>query len=198
MSLALYFGGSFNPPHFAHLNCAAAAAIGAQLSSVVLIPTGQSALKDLKDLAPAADRLAMTRLAAETAKSPVPFHVDDREVLRAGTTFTIDTVRALNDEGVNPVNWLIGADQLLNLHRWQSFEELLRRAKFWVMARPGYQIDWSAVHPAIRTLRDNVVTVPQIDLSATEIRQRAKAGQPLTGLVPPAVEQYITEHRLYR
>jgi nicotinate-nucleotide adenylyltransferase len=198
MTRELYFGGSFNPPHFAHLNCAVSAAKVARLDGVVLVPTGQSALKAVQDLAPAVDRLAMTRLASEYAGLSMPVRVDDREVRRAGTSFTIDTVTALNDEGVSPVHWLIGADQLLNLHRWKSFEDLLRRAKFWIMARPGYRVEWDALHPAVAALRGNVVVVPQIEMSATDIRRRVRAGESLAGLVPEAVERYINEHGLYR
>lgn len=198
MANELYFGGSFNPPQIAHIACSAAAAAAAGLSGVVLLPAGQTALKSPLDLAPAADRLAMTRLAATTNNGETPFRVDDREVRRPGTTYTIDTITALNAEGVSPVNWLIGADQLLNLHRWRDFERLLQIAKFWVMARPGYEIDWSAVHPAAAALRGNVVTVPQIDVSATEVRRRIRAGESIDGLVAPAVAEYIARHRLYR
>ena len=163
MANNLYFGGSFNPPHLAHVACPSAAAVAAGLDGVVLIPTGQSALKDPIDLAPPADRLAMTKLAAVSAGAAVPFHVDDREVDRIGTTYTVDTLRELAEEGVTPIHWLIGADQLLNFHRWRDFETLLRLAKFWVMARPGHAIDWELVHPEVRGLRENVVAVPQID-----------------------------------
>ncbi|MDB5326920.1 MAG: nadD [Phycisphaerales bacterium] len=197
MANYLYFGGSFNPPHLAHIACPAAAAVAAGLDGVVLIPTGQSALKDPLDLAPAADRLAMTELAAVSAGAAVPFHVDDREVERAGTTYTIDTVNELAEEGVAPINWLIGADQLLNFHRWRDFESLLSLAKFWVMARPGHAIDWELVHPTVRALRDHVVVVPQIEVSATDIRRRLRAGEPIDGLVVPAVAHYLAKRRLY-
>lgn len=197
MAHNLYFGGSFNPPHLAHSACPAAAAVAAGLDGVVFMPTGQSALKDPLELAPAADRLAMTQLAAVSAGTAVPFHVDDREVLRPGTTYTIDTVTALADEGVEHIHWLIGADQLLNFHRWRDFEELLRLAKFWVMARPGYQMDWDSIHPAVRILKDNLVPVPQIDVSATEIRRRLRAGEPIDGMVVPSVAHYLVKHGLY-
>lgn len=191
----LYFGGAFNPPHVAHVRCALAAAKAAGLGRVVLVPTGQPTLKTTADVVPASDRLEMVRLAAAEAGDGV--RVDDREVRRAGTTYTVDTAEALAAEGVSPVNWLIGADQLLNLHRWHRFEDLLRRVRFRVMARPGYAIDWSAVSPAVRPLAADVVTVPQIDVSATEIRRRLHAGEPVAGLLSPTVEAYVRAHGLY-
>ena len=197
MGESLYFGGSFNPPHLAHIACAEAAAVAARMDSVVLVPNGSPALKNQAEIAPAVDRLAMTRLAAADANGRVQFAVDDLEIHRTGTSFTIDTVKSLMNKGVTPVNWLIGADQLLNLHRWHRFDELLGITTFWVMARPGYVIDWTALDPAVQTLRDRVVAVPQFNVSATEIRRRLRAGESVDGLVSPAVRDYLASHRLY-
>lgn len=197
MNGTLYFGGSFNPPHLAHVACSAAAARAAGLGGVILVPTGRPNLKDVADVAPPEHRVAMTHLAAANAGSDVLFAVDDLEIGRPGTTYTFDTVETLAARGVRPVNWLIGADQLLNLHRWHRFEELLETARLWVMARPGYVIDWNTVHPAVEALRDDVVTVPQLDVSATEIRRRLRAGESTDGLLHPAVRAYCDEHRLY-
>lgn len=197
MNGALYFGGSFNPPHFAHTACAKAAARAAGLDEVILVPTGQSAMKNPADFAPAADRLAMTRLAADAVRGDITFAVDAIEVNRPGTSYTVDTVAALCAKDARPVHWLIGADQLLNLNRWHRFEELLRLAKFWVMARPGYVIDWRPLHPTVRALQNNVVTVPQMNVSATEIRRRLRTGESVTGLLTPAVETYIRDRGLY-
>lgn len=193
----LYFGGSFNPPHRAHVACAAAAAIASGLGGVVLVPTGRPPLKNPKDLAPAADRLAMTRLAAASAATALPFEVDDLEIARPGTSYTIDTVAALAAKGVSPVHWLIGADQLLDLHRWHRFDNLLRLSQFHVMARPGFEISWDAVDPRVRHLKDKVVTVPQLDVSATEVRRRLRAGEPVDDLVVPSVREYLISRRLY-
>ncbi|HEX8325171.1 MAG TPA: nicotinate (nicotinamide) nucleotide adenylyltransferase [Tepidisphaeraceae bacterium] len=193
----LYFGGSFNPPHLAHIRCCAAAAVAIGLGGVVLVPTGRSALKDEADIAPAADRLAMTRLAAAAADAAVPFDVDDLEITRTGTSYTVDTVTALRAKGVSPVHWLIGADQLLNLHRWHRVEALLQLAHFHVMCRPGYEINWTTLDARVRALQRNVVAVPQMDISGTDIRRRLRAAQSIEGRVAPSVREYLLDRRLY-
>ena len=120
----LYFGGTFNPPHTTHVACARAAAKACGLRGVVLVPTGRPNLKDPRDVAPPADRLAMARLAAEDATHAdpaCPFAVNDLEVARGGVTYTIDTVETLRARGLAVVNWLIGADQLRQLHHWRRW-----------------------------------------------------------------------------
>jgi nicotinate-nucleotide adenylyltransferase len=203
MPRVLCFGGSFNPVHRAHLVCSAAAARGAGLGGVRLILAARPPLKDDSyAIAAAADRLAMLRLAAadaayEPTTRDVAFVVDDRELRRAGKSYTIDTVEELRREGAD-VHWLIGADQLLSLHRWHRIDDLLALARFWVMARPGYAVAWAALPANVRTLKDRVVVVPQMDVSATEIRRRVRDGRGLGDLVTASVERYVQEHGLYR
>ena len=201
-SRPLYFGGSFNPAHRAHLICATAAASAGGFDEVILVPTNQPVLKDSDyTLACAADRLAMLELAAADANADDSnrprFRVNPIELNRPGPTYTIDTVTELCQQHDRTIDWLIGADQLLNLHRWYRFDELMRLTQFWVMQRPGYPIDWDQVDPAARWLRNHVVIVPQMDISATAIRQHVMAGESIDAMVSPHVREYIELHRLY-
>jgi nicotinate-nucleotide adenylyltransferase len=196
----LCFGGSFNPIHYGHLRCAQAVAEKAGYDRVVLIPSGRPPHKRdvgpiLRDLAAAPDRLAMAHLAV--SGSPL-FEVSDIETRSSGPSYTIDTAQMLRDRGWERVNWLIGADMLLSLPNWHRPLDLVRQVHFVVMARPGWPIDWSALPPEFRHLRKRVVEAPMIDISATDIRRRVRAGEPIADLVPPAVEQYIRDHGLYR
>src|SRR3954469_12040258 len=101
----LWFGGSFNPIHHAHLICARAAAEARGMERVVLVPTYQPPHKLLTaEIAAAEDRLAMCHLAA--AGSDL-FEVSDVELERGGPSFTIDTVRELKRQGHPEVHWLI-------------------------------------------------------------------------------------------
>jgi nicotinate-nucleotide adenylyltransferase len=189
-------GGSFNPIHHAHLLCARAAAQVVGAATVVLIPTGLAPHKlQQNDVASGEDRLAMCRRAIENTTG---FEVDDRETCRPGPSFTIQTVRQLKLEGWDQVAWLIGADLLAALPSWHQAEALVREAHLLIMARPGWSFDWDSLAPPFSALRENVVIVPQIDISATDIRQRVRRGLPIDYLTPPAVCRYILDHGLYR
>jgi nicotinate-nucleotide adenylyltransferase len=197
----LCLGGSFNPIHDGHLRSAKAAAEARGFDGVLLIPSAQPPHKpDATNLAPAADRLNMTRLAAEFVNAqnpPVRFDVDDLEIRRAGPSYTIDTARDLRRRGWPQVWWLIGADMLNYLPKWHQADQLLHEVDFLVMARPGFQLLWDQLPPHFQKLRDNVVTVPAIDISATDIRRRIREGQSIEGLTPPPVIEYIHAHQLY-
>ena len=195
----LCFGGSFNPVHFGHLRCAQAVAKTAGYDRVVLIPSGQpphkQQVRDRNELAPAADRLAMCRLAI--AASPL-FVLSDIETRHPGPSYTIDTAQRLRQEGFEEIHWLIGADLLLYLPKWHRPRDLLREVHFVVMARPGWTIEWDAVPVEFRHLREHLVEVPPIDISSSEVRRRVRKGEPIDQLVPASVARYIAERGLYR
>lgn len=192
----LFFGGSFNPIHHAHLICSRAVAEARGYGRVTLIPSGQPPHKPIyEDLAPAADRLEMCRLAISGSAL---FGVDSSEIERSGPSYTIDTIRALSASGHGKVDWLIGADMLLYLPKWHKAAELVQEVNFIVMARPGWRLDWQLLPEPFRVLRSSVVEAPMIDIRATEIRQRVAAGQSIEYLTPPSVCDYIWQHRLYQ
>jgi nicotinate-nucleotide adenylyltransferase len=189
-------GGSFNPIHHAHLLCARAAAEGVGAGNVVLIPTGQAPHKlQHNDTASGEDRLAMCRLAIEGISG---WEIDPRETVHPGPSFTIQTVRQLKEEGWDQVVWLIGADLLGGLPTWHQATAVVQEASLLIMARPGWMFDWDSLPPPFQILRENVVQVPQIDVSATGIRQRVRSGLPIDFLTPPAVCRYILDRKLYR
>lgn len=193
----LCFGGSFNPIHHGHLLCARAIAEAAGFDRVVLIPAAQPPHKPSHaGLATPEDRLAMCRLAA--ACQPDLFDVSDIELRRPGRSYTIETARLLKEQGWSRVDWLIGADMLRLLPHWHQSEALLREVNFVVMARPGWEFNWSALPPAYQQLQKNVYATPQIDISATEIRRRLAAGLSIQFLSPIPVIEYIHDRRLYR
>jgi nicotinate-nucleotide adenylyltransferase len=191
----LWFGGSFNPIHHGHLICARAVAESMGLDRVVLVPSRQPPHKQTSAaIAPAADRLAMCRLAI--ADSPL-FEIDDLELHRTGPSYTIDTVRELKRRGDSQINWLIGADMLNILPSWHQAENLLTETRFIIMARPGWNMDWHTLPPAYRALQSQVVIAPRIEIGATDIRNRVATGRSVEHLTPPAVVRYILETRLY-
>jgi nicotinate-nucleotide adenylyltransferase len=196
MARTLFYGGSFDPIHYGHLRCARAVADKAGFASVVLVPSWRSPHKpDSTSAALPVDRLAMCKLVTSYDEK---FQVDEIEIRRGGPSYTLDTVRALKAASYSEVNWLIGADQLAALPRWRDPQALISEANLYIMHRPGYPMDWSVLPGWLQPLRRNVIEVPQVDLSSTEIRERVARGESISDAVPPGVEQYIREHGLYR
>jgi nicotinate-nucleotide adenylyltransferase len=139
--------------------------------------------------------LAMCRAAVQASTL---FEVDDIELRRGGPSFTIDTVRELKRRGETEVHWLIGADMAQILPQWHEPDKLLAETQFVLMARPGWTMDWDRLPPPYRSLRQQVVTTPLIDISATDIRSRVATGKPVDYLLPEPVVRYIEQRGLYR
>jgi nicotinate-nucleotide adenylyltransferase len=185
------FGGSFDPVHNAHLALATTALDQLRLDELRWIPVGQPWQK-ARRLAAAADREAMVRLAI--AGEP-RFVLDRVELRRSGPTFTLDTVREL--VAAEPGNaWflILGQDQYASLHTWHDWRELLARVTLAIANRPGAAL---AVNPEIARAEHQVVRLPMMDVSSTEVRRRVGAGESIADLVPDTVARYIGQRRLY-
>ncbi len=190
--LALY-GGAFDPVHCAHLRVARTALEQAQLDQVIFIPSAQSPLKAHAPLTDDAARVEMLRLAlgGETR-----FELDTYEIERGGLSYTIDTVRYFLERhtGVK-LFWIIGADQFEQLDRWRRIDELVGLVEFLVLERPGSDL---ACALTASDFSYQVLEAPLMNESSSEIRERCEAGRSLEGLVPDAVQAFISERELYR
>ncbi len=186
------FGGSFDPVHHAHVALAEAALAALRLDEVRWVPAGQPWQKTRR-LTDAAQREAMLRLAIA---HELRFVLDRIELDRAGPSYTLDTVKAL--QAAQPgAEWflLIGQDQYAGLHTWLGWQELLGRVGLAVANRPG---ELPAAHPDVQGFPHRVVPLPLLDVSSSQVRQRVGDGQDITTLVPPGVARYIETHGLYR
>ena len=186
------FGGSFDPVHEAHLALARQALDQLQLDELRWVPVGQ-AWQKARRMTPAAQREAMLRLAIEGEPR---FVLERCELLRAGPSYTLDTLRELQ-VATPAAKWylLIGQDQYRNLHTWHGVDELLQRVTLAVALRPGEPAEADA---RVRAAPMVALAMPPMDISATEIRRRAAAGRDISALVPSAVAQYIYQQGLYR
>lgn len=189
------FGGSFDPVHNAHLALARVALEALQLDELRWVPAGLQWQKT-RAMAPAHHRLAMVHLA--TAGEP-RFVVDTCEIDRAGPSYTIDTVQAMQAAHRQPAEWLlvIGQDQYERLHTWHQWRELLQCVTLAVAGRGGTGPTAGA---ALAAVPHRIVTLPlpPMPVSATEIRARIAGGRPIDALVPLPVARYIAQHRLYQ
>ena len=198
------FGGAFDPPHRAHVALVEAAVAQLQLDHVHVLPTGQAWHKP-RLLSDAAHRLAMTRLAFAHMPEVV---VDEREILRTGPSYTVDSLHELKTEYPQAQLYLLlGDDQRRSLSSWHQIGEIARIAIICAAGRDMAVRAWSEESgdaptnpPLSDTLQARICTLdmPLMPHSATDIRVLAATEQALTGLVSPAVERYIHEHHLYR
>jgi nicotinate-nucleotide adenylyltransferase len=186
-------GGTFDPIHHGHLVAASEVAGRFELDEVVFVPTGEPYEKEDTRVSPAEDRYLMTVIA--TASNP-RFHVSRADIDRAGPTYTVDTLRDLH-KAYGPdaqLYFITGADALAKILSWKDALEMLSLARFIGVTRPGYELRDDHLP------RDSVelVEVPAMAISSSEIRVRVAAGKPVWYLVPDGVVQYIAKRALYR
>ena len=194
------FGGAFDPPHNAHVALAQTALKELELDVLHVIPTGQAWHKP-RTLSAPEHRLAMTRLAFGDMPRVV---VDDREIKRAGPTFTIDTLQALQAE--NPASQLylmMGADQFAAFRQWHQWQEIMQIAIICIAGRARF--DWSeGQFDTLKQPEKRLLTLqmPEMAVSATQIRQLIGGGlsenEVMADLLPDAVASYIAQHQLYK
>ena len=188
------FGGTFDPPHLAHLEVAESTRLFAQLDRVIWMTAGDPPLRQHGPFASALHRLEMTRL--EIAGNPA-FEVSGWEVGRVGRSYTIQTVRYLSDQHPDDELFLIlGGDSLRSFHRWREPYEILGLAKLLVFSRGGN--DYGDVEAAILQSTTMIDDTPEIDISSLEVRKRIAAGKSIRQLIPDSVADYIRDQGLYR
>lgn len=188
MRIGLY-GGTFDPPHRAHLTLAGCAVAAARLDELWFVVARQNPFKP----ATATDAAIRLQLVQAAVADDPRFRACDIE-LRADDgrpSYTIDTVRALRrDRPDDTFCLIIGGDSAHSLPLWHESDALRSLVEIWAFARPGFPLPPLAdLHP---------IPAPLIELSATEIRGRVAAGRPFRDLVPPAVATLIRRFGLYR
>jgi len=190
------FGGAFDPPHLAHRALAEAALDQLQLDELRVLPTGQAWHKT-RPLTDAAHRLAMSRLAFEGLARVV---LDEREIRRAGPSYTLDTLRELHAEHPQAELYLVmGKDQADVLPTWRHWEEIVRLAIICVADRDALTgQETRFVPPPEMAGRFRKIHMPAMDISATGIRARVASHQGIAPLVSPAVARYIEDNHLYQ
>lgn len=185
-------GGSFDPVHVGHLILAEAAVAHLRLDRLILMPAGRPAHKRRRALAPAADRVAMLRLAA---RGNPRLEVSTREAERPGVTFTVRTLEALT--AAEPADWffVMGEDSLREFGTWREPERILQLARLAVVRREG--TPRAGVRAALRR-RVVFVPMPSVGISSSEIRRRVARGRSVRYWVPDTVLSYMDRHGLYR
>ena len=192
-------GGTFDPVHNGHLAIAEQVRALLKLEEVVFVPAGQPWLKTGQSITSAEQRIKMLRLAI--AGKPY-FRLSAIEIERAGPSYTVDTITQMKAQlGMeDELVFIIGWDKLYELHLWKDLPRLLEACRLAAVPRPGYSLpDLTNLEAAIpgAAQRVELLDMPLMDVSASEIRRRVARGQSISALVPRAVAQYIDQHALY-
>jgi len=193
-------GGTFDPVHTGHIMVADVVKDELGLTDVVFMPAGKPWLKAGASVLPAEHRLNMVRMAI-AGKSC--FKASTMEIERKGPTYSVDTMAEMRREidDKDELFFIIGWDNLMELPRWHQPERLISLCRLVAVPRVGFPFpDLASIEASIPGISQRVIMLdkPQIDISASAIRQRVRQGLSISHLVPEAVEKYIKENGLYR
>jgi nicotinate-nucleotide adenylyltransferase len=207
------FGGTFDPVHLGHLRSAIEVAEYLQLASVRLIPASQPGHRE-PPLCPLEQRLEMLRLAV--SNEPL-LQIDERECNRPGPSYMVDTLISLREEfGLEaPVILALGVDSFLTLPEWHRWEEIIGLAHILVLDRPGWDSMPEEMLPGLVQLLNQSevqtgvplqeapsgsvlrISLTQLNISASQIRQSVANGRSVRYLLPDAVTDYIHKNGIY-
>ena len=193
------FGGTFDPIHLGHMAVAEGTMDYLSLDEVVFVPAGRPWMKEGTYLSDSWHRQRMVELAVS---GKARFSVTDREVVREGLTYTVDTLREIEAEsdGSDEIYLLLGTDAYDSFELWREPAEILRMSILAVASRPGGppptfgKLDLICPDGSCRAI---AVPVKQVDVSSSDIRNRVSLGESISGQVPSAVERYIHQHGFY-
>lgn len=180
------FGGTFDPPHVGHLLIADEVKYVVGLDEIWFIPTNVPPHKQQ----PMTNSTHRYEMLLQATKEVDYFKVDPIELDRTGRSYTIDTMKALiKMYPTYSFHFIIGADMVEYLPKWEQIDELLQKVNFIGVQRRGYELKTS--YPV------KEVTIPLIEISSTEIKERIENGAPIQYFLPKEVYTYVKEHRLY-
>ena len=183
------FGGTFDPVHAGHVVVATETRAQLGLDRVLLVVAGDPWQKRGRVVASAADRLALAAAAVDTIDGIEPSAI---EIERGEASVTADTLEALSAPG-RELYLVLGADAVANMPTWRRLDETRQLATVVVVERAG-DVHSEPPGPGWRVER---VSIPRLDISSTELRERLHQGRPIDGLVPPDVVREIHRRGIY-
>jgi len=189
-------GGTFDPPHSGHLALAEAAVKQLELDDLLFIPANRNPLKSLKTSTPAKHRMAMIERLIENQPQMA---CTDMEITRGGPSYTVDTLSELQMVRPGEYWFIMGADALRGLANWKSPARLMKMCRLGVAVRPPLIVaDVLVKLPEDFKGKVDIIHMPSLDISSSELRNRLHRGQTVDNRISPEVLQYIHTHKLYR
>ncbi len=193
-------GGTFDPVHMGHLGLAEGAAKELKLDKVIFMPAFVQPFKQNKAVTEAEHRINMLELAME--ESEAPLEISTWEIDRGEISYSFDTMAYLKEEYPKDELWFImGSDSMMILDKWYKGIELMGLCNFAVGTRPTNDIE--AIEAKVREYEEkygakiHLMNKLLIPISSTDIRKKIEREEPIFGMVPLGVENYIYEQRLY-
>lgn len=190
MSRIGILGGTFDPPHNGHITIAETAIRKLKLKEVILVPAKTPPHKSSEKISSRQDRLTMLRLAVGGKEK---IEISEIEFDRRGPSYTVDTLAELRRQ--NPDDefyFLIGADNISEMESWHQPEKILEMVKVVAAGRPGF-----SAAGKFAAMIESFDMIP-VNISSTIIREKVRSNQPISGLLPAAVEEYILKRKLYK
>lgn len=188
-------GGTFDPPHAAHLALAKAAIASLNLDEVMMLPAHRNPLKQMKGT-PAPQRMEMLRIAVDGLEN---ISICDIDLVRGGPSYAVDTMTELTYAQQAEYWFLVGADAVREIDKWKQPQRLVRLCRLGVAIRgEGDKEQLLARLPDWVKEHIDWLEMPRMDISSTELRQRVVSGQAVQPWLSPKVADYIAKNRLYR
>jgi nicotinate-nucleotide adenylyltransferase len=192
-------GGTFDPIHYGHLAAAEEVRVKMDLERVLFVVAGMPPHKLDEEVTRVEHRLTMVSLAI--ASNPY-FELSRVDVDRPGPSYTVDTISILQEQlgQETAMFFIMGLDSLSELLTWHQPERLIRLCRLVAVSRPGFEIDLAELETSVPgiTSRVDIIDMPEMDISSSELQERVRDGLPIKYQVPEEVERYIMEHGLYR
>ncbi len=209
------FGGTFNPIHLGHLRSAEEICESCALDQVIFIPSSYPPHKNKEELLPAPMRAEMVRLAI--ADNP-RFSLSEIELQRPGKSYSVETIGHFRQQfGVDAqLYFILGLDAFLEIDTWKEYAALFALCHFIVTTRPGFEKKFSPEYLPIElagsfcynTQKDGYAhrsgfyvfpkEITALDISSTKIRENFQRGHSVKYLLPPSVEAFIYNNKLYQ
>ncbi len=192
-------GGTFDPIHNGHLIVAEETKVRLNLAEILFVPAGLPWLRMNSSILAAEHRVQMVRLAI--GDKPY-FKLSTMEIERAGPSYTVDTIAELRGQlgAGSELFFILGWDCLAELPKWREPERLIKMCYLVAVPRVGCSLpDLKSMEAVIPGLADRVILLdtPEVDITASVIRNRVARGLSIDHLVPEPVDRYIREQGLY-
>lgn len=210
------FGGTFNPIHSGHLRAGEEVMERFVLNRILFVPSYIPPHKGIGDVASAEDRFRMVELACRGQHGFVPSSIEVEAPETSYSILSLEKIKALY-----PGAWLffiLGADAFMEIGTWREYDRILAECRFIVLDRPGFELasvsgvlggrlkpsmamvgrEEATSEDFLERFRVFLLPIRALDISSTDIRNRIRRGESVSGLVPEAVERYIHQNRLYR